>query len=68
LAASSGASGTLSIFCRETSVSTRDAEEPEDCAPEVFIVEEIHGVGDKGSGNNTTVNIETLSEAILEDF
>jgi hypothetical protein len=26
------------------------------------------GVGDKGSGDNTLVNIETLLEAILEDF
>ena len=68
MVASSGASGTLYIFCRVSSVSTRDAETPEDCVSEVFIVEEIDGVGDKGPGDTTTVNIETLSEAILEDF
>jgi hypothetical protein len=68
LAAISGASGTLSIFCRVSSVSTRDGEEPEDCVSEVFIVEKIDGVRDKGSGDNTTGNIETLSEVILEDF
>jgi hypothetical protein len=68
MAAGSGGSRTLSIFCGVSSVSTRDAEEAENLASEVFIVEEIDGVGKKGSGDSTIVNTETFLETILEDF
>jgi hypothetical protein len=31
----------------------------------VFIAEEVVGAGDKGSGDTTTVNVQTLLEAFL---
>jgi hypothetical protein len=34
----------------------------------VFVTEEFDGAEDRGSGDNTTVNVETLLEAFLEDF
>jgi hypothetical protein len=34
----------------------------------VFIAEEVDGVGDKWSGDTKTVDVETLLQAILEDF
>jgi hypothetical protein len=32
----------------------------------VFIAEEADGVGDKGSGDNTTVDVQILLEALLD--
>jgi hypothetical protein len=49
-------------------VSTRGAEGPGDCGPDVVIVEEDDGVGEKWSGNTTTVTVETLLEAFLKSF
>jgi hypothetical protein len=49
------------VFCGVSSISTRDAEGPGDCGSGVFIAVEI-GVGDKGSGNTTMVDAETLLE------
>jgi hypothetical protein len=48
-------------------VSTRGAEGPGDCGPDV-IVEEDDGVGEKWSGNTITVTEETLLEAFLKGF
>jgi hypothetical protein len=63
LAAGSGASGFLSVVSEVPVVSTRDAEGPEDCGSDVFIAEGVDGIGDKGSGDTTTVNVETLFDA-----
>jgi hypothetical protein len=38
------------------------------CFSGVFIAEVFDGVGDKGSGDTTKVNVETPLEAFLEDF
>jgi len=32
-----------------------------------FIAEEVDGVGDKGSGDTTTANVEAFLETILEN-
>jgi len=45
-----------------------DAERPGDCGSEVFIAEEADGLGDKESGNNTSVDVDTLLVAFMEDF
>ena len=45
-----------------------DAEGPGDWGSGFFIAEEGDGVGDKWSGNNTSVYVETLLVAFLEDF
>jgi hypothetical protein len=55
----------LSVFPGVPSVCTRDAGEPEDCGSEVFIAEEFDGVGHKGSGDTTTVDVEAVLEAFL---
>jgi hypothetical protein len=34
----------------------------------VFIAEEVDGIGDKGSGDNTTVDTESILEAFLNTF
>jgi hypothetical protein len=34
----------------------------------VFVAEEVHEIGDKWSGDNTTVNIETLLEVFWENL
>jgi hypothetical protein len=43
-----------------SSVSTRDTEGPGCCGSWVFITEEVDGVGDKGSGDTTMVDVKTL--------
>jgi hypothetical protein len=63
----SGVSRSLSNFCEVSSVSIRDAEGPGECGSEVFIAQEVDGIGDKGSGV-TTVDVETNLGAFLEDF
>jgi hypothetical protein len=51
-----------------SSVFNKDAEGPEDCGSEVFIAEDVDGVGDKGPGDTTTIDVGTVLEAILGDF
>jgi hypothetical protein len=58
----------LFLFFQVSSVSTRGAEGQGDCGPDVIIVEEADGVGEKWSGNTTTVTVETLLEAFLKGF
>jgi hypothetical protein len=48
-------SGSLSIFFWSL---FRDADRSR-----VFVAEEVDGIGDKVSGDNTTVNVETLWKA-----
>jgi len=31
----------------------------------IFITEEIHGMGEEGSGDNTMIDVQTYSEAFL---
>jgi hypothetical protein len=62
-AAGLGASESISIFSGVSSVSTRDAEGPGDSGSGIFIAEEV-GVGDKWSGDTTTVDVQIL----LGDF
>jgi hypothetical protein len=50
-----------------SSVSTRDTEQSADRGEGALIAEEVDGVGSKGSGD-TTVNVETPLETIMEDF
>jgi len=45
-----------------------DAEEPGHCGSVIFIVQEADGAGDKGSGNNTSVDVETQLVAFMVDF
>jgi len=45
-----------------------DAEGPGHCGYGVFIAEDADGAGDKGSGNNTAVNVETNLVAFMVDF
>jgi len=45
-----------------------DAEGPGDCGSGVFTAEQGDGVGDKGPGNNTSVDVETPLMVFLEDF
>jgi hypothetical protein len=45
-----------------------DVEGPADCGSGIFVAEEADVVGDNGSGNNTSGNVETPFMAILEDF
>jgi len=47
------------MISRVPAVSTRDAKGPGDCWSRVYIAEEVGRVGDKGSGDNTVVNLET---------
>jgi hypothetical protein len=42
--------GILLLFSGVSSVSTRDTE-----GPEMFVAEEVDGVGDKGSGENHNI-------------
>jgi hypothetical protein len=63
--------GTMVPFSPPTkvsSVSTMGAEGPGDCGPDVVIVEEVDGVGEKWSGNTTTGTVETILEAFLKGF
>jgi hypothetical protein len=53
------------MFSGVSSVCTRDAEGPGDCESGVFITEEDDGVGDKGSEDNTTVDVGTLLWKLL---
>jgi hypothetical protein len=46
----------------------RDAGGRGDCRSGVFIAEEYDGTENKGSGHTTTINIETLLVAFMEDF
>jgi hypothetical protein len=64
-AAGSGSSGSLPIFSEISSVSTRDALGPADCASGLFIAEKVDEVGKKGLGNTKTINVETLLNALL---
>jgi hypothetical protein len=48
-----------------SSFSTRDAEGLGHCGSEVFIAEEVDGVGDKLSGDTTTGDVERFLEAFL---
>jgi hypothetical protein len=50
------------LFFLGSSVSTRDAGWPGDCGSGVFTAEEVDGVGDKGSGDTTILDVETLLE------
>lgn len=50
---------------RVPAVSSRDAKGPGDCWSGVLIAEEVGRVGDKGSGDTTVVNLDTLMKAIL---
>jgi len=45
-----------------------DAEGPGRCGPGVFIAEEADVAGDKGSGNNTAVDVETQLVSFMVDF
>jgi len=45
-----------------------DAEGPGCCGRGVFIAEEADVAGDKGSGNNTAVDVETQLVAFMVDF
>ena len=54
--------GAWEIFCYYS-----DAEGPGECGSGVFPAEG-DGVGDKGSGNNISVDVETPLVAFLEDF
>jgi hypothetical protein len=49
-------------------VSTRDAERPGDCGSRVFMAEEYDGIGDKGLGDTTMIDLGTLLGAFLKDF
>jgi len=55
-AAGSGASVSLSVFCGVSSLSTRNAEGPGACVNQES--SEVDAVGDKLSGDTTTVNVE----------
>jgi hypothetical protein len=55
------------FFCG-FSVSTRDAEGPEISGSGVYIAAEVDGVGEKGSGDTTTVHVQTLFETFVEAF
>ena len=58
-AAGSQLSGSLSVFSGVSSAPTRDAEGPEGFGSGVE-AEEFGGVGGRGSGNVTTVDVKTL--------
>ena len=45
-----------------------DAEGPGHCGSVVFIAQEADGAGDKRSGNNTSVDVETQLMAFMVDF
>ena len=45
-----------------------DAEGPGCCGRGVFIAEEADVAGDKGSGNNTAVDVETQLVSFMVDF
>ena len=45
-----------------------DADGPGQCGSTVFIAEEADGAGDKGSGNNRAVDVETQLVAFMVDF
>ena len=62
-AAGFGSSGFSSVFSEISLVSTGDAKRPGDCQLEVFVAEEVDGVGNKGSGDTIMVDIETLLNA-----
>jgi hypothetical protein len=52
-----------------SSISTTNAEGPVDfCGSGVFIVEEVDGMGDKRSGDTTTVNMQIFLKAFSKDF
>jgi hypothetical protein len=59
-AADSGISWSYSVFSGVSSVCNRHAEGPGDCGRGVFVAEEVDGVGDKGLGDTTMVDAETL--------
>jgi len=48
-----------------SSISTRQAEGSGECGSGVFITEEVDGVGDKGLGDSTMVDTETLLEVFF---
>jgi hypothetical protein len=52
------------VFSEVSSVSARDSDEPGDCGWEVFMAVEVEAVGDKGTGDTTMVDIQTLLESI----
>jgi len=58
--AGSGASVSPSVFCGDSSVSTRNAEGTGACGSEVFIAQEVDGVEDKGSEDTTNQRRDTL--------
>jgi hypothetical protein len=61
-------SGSLSVLSAAASVFARDAEGPRHCGSGVFIAQEVDRVGDQGSGDITTVDVEMPLKAFLEDF
>ena len=62
-AAGSGALGSLPVFSAVSSISTRDAKGPGHCGTDVFIVEEVHHVGDRWLRYITIVNMETTQRS-----
>jgi hypothetical protein len=58
--ADSGISWSHYAFSGVSSVCNRHAEGPGDCGGGVFVAEKVDGVGDKGSGDTTMLDAETL--------
>jgi hypothetical protein len=65
-AAGSWASQSLSVFSGVSSVSTRHAEEAGNCGSGAFITEEVDGVGEKGLGDTTMIDVKTLLPLLLD--
>jgi hypothetical protein len=54
------------VFFGVSSVCIRDAEELGDCGLGVPLIEEVDGVGDKGSGDTAIVHTEALLEVFFK--
>jgi hypothetical protein len=50
------------------SVSIRDTEAPGDCGSGVLTTEEVYGIGDKGSGGTTAVDVQKLLEVFFQTW
>jgi len=64
---------TLLSFWRKRGIGNllryyNDAEGPGHCLSVVFVAQEADGAGDKGSGNNTSVDVETQLVTFTVDF
>ena len=68
LPAGFGKLGSYSVFCGDSLVYTWYAEGAGCCGSGAFLAKEVDGVGYKGSGDTTRVNVETVLEAFLENF